>query len=96
MFPEVVVRDSLCCVLVLAREFYLTTSLSKSLLIIVHLAELIHALSGIIFMWIKIKLCSNILIFFCGHAIYWPLLQDAFDGPPAEIEKFGPWIGQPF
>ena len=39
--------------------FYLTTSLSKSPLIIVHLAELIHALSGVIFIWKKIKIFSN-------------------------------------
>ena len=64
MFPEVVVRDSLCCVLVLAREFYLTTSLSKSLLIMIHLAQLIHALSGIMFILIKIKFCSNIFLYF--------------------------------
>ena len=59
VFPEVVVWDPLCCVLILAREFYITTPLSKSLLFIVHLAELIHALSGVIFIWKKIKIFSN-------------------------------------
>ena len=32
---------------------------------------------------------ANILIFFCGHATYWPLSRAAFDWPPAELEKLG-------